>query len=542
MKDDNQIYNQINEIYHMYYDINDNDELLERINIIGSISNIFNSISSWLKRNFSSKVSKIQKLADEYEQALYNEYKSEYIENDSLNYSRAYKFYYQDLKVSTNIEQKIDDIVGNDKYYEKLAKNLLNQKQLNVKNRILEEMKKKIPQDSPDYKKVDDLSDKVNEKKKKFENEYDILLKENEPDIKIYQEFINNIIKENIKSENFLKIFSKPDKQFDENKCYSFLLMMIKFYKISSEFQKNNKNNTELDYETFKTIYKTFIENINKIYNNYLTTNIEIISYNDIINNVVKLIETNLDNKSFSKYTTSTLFNEINKNINKIYQQRYQELLDKGIITKATSDIINIDNRNINNDKNINKKDKIEYTNTPLSVDDIKDIIAKETNKDNENIKFEDIQSYIKDKINEFYEKQKDLMIENINATLLEIQEEDDENKIQGYKILNENYKDINITVEKNDEWYKYIKNMITEDFPQIAGTLYFQKIFEIYKNNNNKNLKFVIFGMLCDYLLYILLAKITKLENIKNDLSQKISKKSIDKIQKYLDFINQKK
>jgi len=79
MKDDNPVYNQINEIYHMYYNINDNDELLERINIMESITKYLNLYLRGLTQ-FSSKSSEIHKLADEYEQALYNEYKSEYIE------------------------------------------------------------------------------------------------------------------------------------------------------------------------------------------------------------------------------------------------------------------------------------------------------------------------------------------------------------------------------------------------------------------------------------------------------------------------------
>ena len=547
MKNNDKIYNQINEIYNKYYkyDFNENEEIYEKINILGTISNLFKSVSKWIKRNFSPKISKIHDLADQYEKALYEEYKRQYLENDAANYFRASKLYYDDLNISNDILEKIEILVGDDDYFNKLAKNIINQKNINVKEKILNEMKLKASKDSDDPKKIDELSKKIKEKKENVIREYDDLIYKNNNEIKKYENLINNLINQKIKNKDniFFKMFFSSQNNFDENKCYSFLYSIILMYESSSEYQKNTKEKNTIDNNTFIKLYNDFTKEIMNIYDKYNSNNIEIISYDDIISNIIKNINFKKEKNKLSEYSINDLFNDVKKNIYPLYKNKYQELLDKELITKNTENLINIDNQNISKNDKIDKNDKYDYTNKTLSIDDVKKNISDEKNVKDDDISIEDAKKYINEKITKFFENEKDIMIENINQKILNIKNETDQNIINKYKILNENCQEINITLEKDDKDYEYLKIMIFEDFPQIAGLLYFQKFLNFYKNPNYKQYtSLIVFDNFCKYISYIILAKITDIKNVKKNLSKKMSQNAISKVQKYLNEINNNK
>lgn len=544
MKNNDKIYNQINEIYNKYYkyDFNENEELYEKINILETISNLFKSVSNWIKRNFSPKISKIHDLADQYEKALYEEYKRQYLENDAASYYRASKFYYDDLSISNDILEKIENLVGDDDYFNKLAKNIINQKQINVKEKILNEMKLKASKDSDDPKKIDELSKKIKEKKENVIREYDVLIYKNNNEIKKYENLISNLINQKIKNKDniFLEMFFSSQNNFDENKCYSFLYSIILMYESSSEYQKNTKEKNTIDNNTFTKLYNDFIKEIMNIYDKYNSNNIEIISYDDIISNIIKNINFKKEKNKLSEYSINDLFNDVKKNIYPLYKNKYQELLDKELITKDTENLINIDNQNIIKNDKIDKNDKYDYTNKTLSIDDVKKNISDEKNVKDDDISIEDAKKYINEKITKFFENEKDIIIENINQKILNIKNETDQNIINKYKILNENCQEINITLEKDEKDYEYLKIMIFEDFPQIAGLLYFQKFLNFYKNPNYKQYtNLIIFDNFYKYMSYIILAKITDIKDVKKNLSKKMSQDAISKVQKYLNEIN---
>ena len=547
MKNNDKIYNQINEIYNKYYkyDFNENEEIYEKINILGTISNLFKSVSNWIKRNFSPKISKIHDLADQYEKALYEEYKRQYLENDAANYFRASKLYYDDLSISNDILEKIEILVGDDDHFNKLAKNIINQKQINVKEKILNEMKLKASKDSDDPKKIDELSKKIKEKKENVIREYDDLIYKNNNEIKKYENLISNLINQKIKNKDniFFKMFFSSQNNFDENKCYSFLYSIILMYESSSEYQKNTKEKNTIDNNTFIKLYNDFTKEIMNIYDKYNSNNIEIISYDDIISNIIKNINFKKEKNKLSEYSINDLFNDVKKNIYPLYKNKYQELLDKELITKNTENLINIDNQNISKNDKIDKNDKYDYTNKTLSIDDVKKNISDEKNVKDDDISIEDAKKYINEKITKFFENEKDIIIENINQKILNIKNETDQNIINKYKILNENCQEINITLEKDDKDYEYLKIMIFEDFPQIAGLLYFQKFLYFYKNPNYKQYtSLIVFDNFCKYISYIILAKITDIKNVKKNLSKKMSQNAISKVQKYLNEINNNK
>ena len=109
----------------------------------------WSSIWKWLKRNLSPKSRKLHALAEEYEKELTEELRAEY--DATVKKDLAAKFRKSSyMRLSHDIEQRMDIIAGDDQDYRELVKALINKKNYKVRKTLLIELAGKM--DPEDYK------------------------------------------------------------------------------------------------------------------------------------------------------------------------------------------------------------------------------------------------------------------------------------------------------------------------------------------------------------------------------------------------------
>jgi ribosomal protein S17E len=92
---------------------------------------IFNSVINWFKRNFSPTARKIQDLGVEYYDWLMAEYNATYKGNDT-DEKEIDKFLKAE-KISSDIEQQINDVAGDSEAYKELAKKVITKYKMKAK-------------------------------------------------------------------------------------------------------------------------------------------------------------------------------------------------------------------------------------------------------------------------------------------------------------------------------------------------------------------------------------------------------------------------
>ena len=125
------------------------------------------TIGAWLKKNFSPKAIKIRSLGQDYHNWLSKEFDAEYRESDDKEMDR----FLSRERVSSDIEDEIESVAGDDETYRKLAKQVILTNRIKAKKEFVS---KKIGKDSDIYEKYesqerssmrkeDDLLDEMSE-------------------------------------------------------------------------------------------------------------------------------------------------------------------------------------------------------------------------------------------------------------------------------------------------------------------------------------------------------------------------------------------
>jgi hypothetical protein len=106
------------------------------------------TIGAWLKKNFSPKAIKIRSLGQDYHNWLSKEFDAEYRESDDKEMDR----FLSRERVSSDIEDEIESVAGDDETYRKLAKQVILTNRIKAKKEFVS---KKIGKDSDIYEKYE---------------------------------------------------------------------------------------------------------------------------------------------------------------------------------------------------------------------------------------------------------------------------------------------------------------------------------------------------------------------------------------------------
>lgn len=235
-------------------DFNDDEEIMrvyQWMQETGRIDEGFwGSIWGWLKKTFSITSRRLYKLADQYEQQLMEETRAEFgkaKDNKDIK-SKIQAGYYS--RMSTDIEERMDIIAGDDEDYRELVRVLINKKKLKVKKAMLSEFKDVFDDEnelSTVTNKYDREDDKLNAELRNTENK----LRQKLPDFKSLADTLN----QDIQGDPYL------NKILDRDQRAKFISSVISYVNQLSE--KDSK--TEVNSKTLKNVALKCADLIRKV-------------------------------------------------------------------------------------------------------------------------------------------------------------------------------------------------------------------------------------------------------------------------------------
>lgn len=439
-------------------------------------------IWKWLKRNFSPTAYKLYKLADEYEQELLEELRAEWsnIKDKTLQAKFRRGAW---IKLSNDIEERMEVIAKDDPDYRELVRILINKKRLKVKRQLLNELGNQL---DPEFKEQqsreidDDLAKLTKEEKDQLKKQ---ALKNISP--KEYEKLtinLKNSIKNNLK---FRKFF-----EFDE---ISDFVSMIVLYMINAS---ENNSNIKLNDESAIKISKKYLDIFEQIFKRIKSDKI---SNEDIIKIIKRILQRLL------RLRPIISFDEIKTKAEKLIQQKIDEL------EKGQKDNDEDEDEDIKiSDKELEDNNIITPKTNEISDVDIKNIIdnaAKNTGEKKPTS--EDIIEEIESTIKNYFEKSFSSIFSKLQDEVKAFNALPKEEKINNYDYnLDENG---NLPIPTKED----VKTLL-KDFIKIAG-----KIVPYYEieNKSAKIASMTVAGYI--FQIYA----------IKKDTDGKLSTETIDKI-----------
>lgn len=260
-------------------------------------------IWKWLKRNFSPIARKLYRLADEFEQELLAELRAEWgnIEGKSLvdKFRRG-----SWMKLSNDIEDRMEIIAKDDTDYRELVRILINKKKLKVRKQLISELGGQI---DPESKRRflreidDDLTELSKEEKEHLKKQ---ALKKVSP--KEYEKLTTDL-KSNIKSNSKFRRFFAPDEISDF--VSMIVLYVINLSDVDSKIPVKNETSIKIS-QKYLNAFEEIIDRIKS----------DKISEEDIAKIVKKMFQRLLRTKP------AISFDKIKTEAGKLSQKKVKEL------------------------------------------------------------------------------------------------------------------------------------------------------------------------------------------------------------------------
>lgn len=446
----------------------------------------FGSVWKWLKRNFSPKARKLHFLSDEYEKELAAEIRAEW---DSLEYKTIADKWRKGsyMRLSSDIEDRMDLIAGEDTDYRELAKVLINKKRLKVKRLLLNHFSSKLDPDEyrNEVKELDDKEAKNNRRLTDIENS---LIKEDKKGFYNRSVHLKNLMGND---RRFVEKAQITDKEKD-----SFISMIVLYVKKASK-----QGDGKFDNDTVAEYAKKYVSAVDEFYRKIESKEIvkkdAIQIVKDVLNEIIQedkpipweRVKSNAYKmmpekaKEFMKKKSGEGKYE-EKDDEKDTKTPEVDDLDRGIVTPATTKVSDVDV-----DQTIKDASKETDNHTPKEVSEEILSSVRAYFKDNAS----DILNMLAKQVNKFNEKS--------------VQEKEKEQEKYKYN-LDKNNK---LPVPGMEEL-----NILLNDFVKIAG-----KIVPYYEYGE-KSTKFASMSVA---------EKIFQIYAIKKDENKQISEDDIDKI-----------
>ena len=433
---------------------------------------LWGSIWSWLKRNFSVKSKKLHGLADEYEKELTEEMRAEYgAMKDSKDLASKFRRGSY-MKLSRDIEERMDLIAGDDEDYKELARILINKKNLSVRRAMLKEFSGKIDPEDQQQEQTD-INKYQNDVDKKYNDIINKKFKDQGINFKPIVDFLKKKIDQNGFFYKQVGIVSREDKE-------EFIKLIINYVHSLSEKIKEMEFSNKTVYE----ISKKYVELVKELSNKIKDNDTSFEKSSQIIKKALNRLMKDEKPLPFERLKSDVL-KEIEKQKSSSGESADKKLPDD-IVTANT--------------------EKIAGT----TVDSMLDKAKEETDKKNPTIT--EITDEIRDSIKKYFNESLTTLHDNLIENVKEFNSYDKEtkNKLKG-KFEYSLDKDDKLSVPSMDD----VKQLL-HDFIKIAG-----KILPYYEYAE-KSVKYASIAV-SEYLFEIYA--------IKKDIDKKLTEDDIDNI-----------